>query len=96
MAGGGAGPAGPHPQPTAPQPLPHPPPPAEGKPCLLAEEDKAAVREAMLEGIARSPHAVRVQLGECVRSLVYCDYPEHWPQLLGQVQAYLASQVGAA
>ncbi|PSC72993.1 importin beta-like SAD2 [Micractinium conductrix] len=64
----------------------------EGKPCLLAEEDKAAVREAMLEGIARSPHAVRVQLGECVRSLVYCDYPEHWPQLLGQVQAYLASQ----
>ncbi len=53
------------------------------------------MREALLEGITRAPPAVRVQLGECVRSLVYSDYPEQWPALLPQVHAYLTSQVRA-
>lgn len=67
-------------------------PSEEGKASPLAEEDKAAVREALLEGITRAPPAVRVQLGECVRSLVYSDYPQQWPALLPQVHAYLTSQ----
>lgn len=66
---------------------------AEGKVSPLAEEDKAAVREVMVDGVTRAPHAVRVQLGECVRSLVYSDYPQHWPGLLPQVVTYLTSQV---
>lgn len=49
----------------------------------------------MLEGLTRAPHAVHVQLSECVRSLVYSDYPEQWPQLLPQVVAGLSSQVRA-
>ncbi|KAL4855989.1 Importin beta-like SAD2 [Chlorella vulgaris] len=61
----------------------------EGKVSPLAEEDKAAVRGVMVEGVTRSPHAVRVQLAECVRKLVYSDYPQHWPELLPQVQQYL-------
>jgi hypothetical protein len=65
---------------------------AEGKVSPLAEEDKAAVRSVMVEGVTRSPHAVRVQLAECVRKLVYSDYPQHWPELLPQVQQYLVSQ----
>lgn len=64
----------------------------EGKASPLAEEDKAAVRGVMVEGVTRAPHAVRVQLAECVRSLVYSDYPQHWPDLLPQVQQYLTSQ----
>lgn len=39
------------------------------------------------------PPSSRLQLGECVRSLVYTDYPEQWPGLLPQVVAYLTSQV---
>lgn len=35
---------------------------AEGKQSPLADEDKAAVREVMLEGVTRAPHAVRVQV----------------------------------
>ena len=71
---------------------------AEGRAAAaspLAESDKATVRAAMLEGVTRAPHAVRVQLGECCRSLVYSDYPQHWPQLLEQVQQYLVSQASA-
>lgn len=49
-----------------------------------------------MEGVTRAPHAVRVQLAECVRSLVYSDYPQHWPDLLPQVQQYLTSQASEA
>ena len=119
---------------------------AEGQASPLAEGDKAAARELVLEGLTRAPHAVHVQVGagrcvthvgsavlvprgqgvqlsgsaggqplnpppqhrpqpplpraaqlcECVRSLVYSDYPEQWPQLLPQVVAGLSSQVRAA
>ena len=81
-------------------PTPHPalaapiPRCAEGQVSPLAAEDKEAVRGLMLEGVTRAPHAVRVQLGECIRSLVYVDYPEQWPGLLAQVHQYLVSQVG--
>ena len=42
---------------------------AEGKQSPLADEDKAAVREVMLEGVMRAPHAVRVQVSDIGASL---------------------------
>lgn len=60
----------------------------------LAEADKAAVRENLLEGIVRAPHAVQVQLAECAKYVVYADYPERWPSLLPAIGAHLATQVG--
>ncbi len=62
------------------------------KPSPLAEEDKVVVREMIVEGIVRAPHSVKVQLSECVRSMIYCDYPDKWPQLLQQVYVLLTSQ----
>eukprot|EP00887_Chlorella_sp_A99_P003658 scaffold7.g3658.t1 len=64
----------------------------EGAASPIPEGDKAAVREALVEGVVRAPAPVRAQLGECVRSVVYCDYPERWPGLLAQVQVNLGSQ----
>ena len=69
---------------------------ADKKPSPLAEEDKAAVREMIVEGVVRAPHSVKVQLGECVRSMIYCDYPDRWPALLQQIYTLLTSQVGEA
>jgi hypothetical protein len=43
---------------------------AEGKVSPIPEEDKAAVREALVEGVVRAPAhhpPIRSQLGECVR-----------------------------
>ena len=51
------------------------PPAAEGKQSPLADEDKAAVREVMLEGVTRAPHAVRVQVSwELPAWFVNCVY----------------------
>jgi hypothetical protein len=43
--------------------------------------------------LAAQPRLGRGRFGGC--SIVYCDYPERWPQLLQQIQANLGSQVGA-
>ena len=73
-----------------------PPQKTDAKASPVPEGDKGAVREGLIEGVIRAPGPVRSQLGECVRAVVYADYPERWPQLLQQVQANLGSQVGAA
>lgn len=52
------------------------------------------MRENLLEGIVRAPPAVRKQLGECAKYVVYCDYPGQWPSLLPSIVAHLSTQVG--
>lgn len=41
----------------------------------------------------RAPPPVRVQLGECVRSITYIDFPDKWPGLLPLLVQNLATQV---
>lgn len=66
--------------------------PLDGKPSPIAEEDKAPARALVLDALVRAPPPVRAQLGECVRAMVYADYPERWPGLGEQVYAHLVSQ----
>lgn len=54
------------------------------------------MREMIVEGVVRAPHAVRVQLGECVRAMIYCDYPDNWPALLQQIHLLLTSQASGS
>jgi hypothetical protein len=62
----------------------------------VPEQDKAAVRENIIESMARAPPIVRNQLGECLRSLVHADFPERWPGLLPTLLHNLASQARRA
>ncbi|EIE23737.1 ARM repeat-containing protein [Coccomyxa subellipsoidea C-169] len=63
-----------------------------GSPSPIPEEDKAAVRDNLLEGIVRAPQVVRTQLGECLKAIVHVDFPESWPGLLPIVLQNLGSQ----
>ena len=36
----------------------------------------------------------RVQLGECIKTIINADYPEHWPALLIWVKRNLQDQQG--
>ena len=65
---------------------------AGGSGSAIPEADKAAVRDNLLEGIVRAPPLVRAQLGECLKSIVYSDFPERWPGILQAVQQQLATQ----
>eukprot|EP00873_Tetraselmis_striata_P029005 jgi/Tetstr1/449269/TSEL_036472.t1 len=61
-------------------------------PARIGEEDKAVVRSNLLEAIVRAPSKIKSQLGECLKSIVYTDYPEKWPDLLQSVVQNLTSQ----
>ena len=65
---------------------------AGGSCSAIPEADKAAVRDNLLEGIVRAPPLVHAQLGECLKSIVYADFPERWPGILQAVQQQLATQ----
>jgi len=56
------------------------------------DEDKAIVRSHLLEAIIRAPSRIKVQLAECLKSIVYSDYPEKWPDLLPAVMQNLQTQ----
>jgi len=68
-------------------------PPASTPP--LAEADRVAVRENLLEALMAAPHAVQVQLGDAFKAIAYCDFPERWPSLLPGIQSALAGAAAA-
>jgi hypothetical protein len=76
-----------------PPPTTHHPPPTTHAAAPLPDDDKAQVRALVLEALVVTPPAVRSQFDEIARTLVHCDYPEHWPHLLEQVQHGLRAQV---
>ena len=41
----------------------------------------------------RSPSIIQSQLLECLKAILYCDYPEQWPSLLPAIAQHLASPV---
>ncbi|XP_074271177.1 importin beta-like SAD2 isoform X2 [Silene latifolia] len=58
----------------------------------ISQEDKSMVRENILVFIAQLPTLLRVQLGECLKTIIHADYPEQWPGLLHWVKHNLQDQ----
>lgn len=67
-------------------------PEKDGSYTPLAAEDKAVVRDNMLEALLRAPPLVQSQMAEVFKSMVYCDYPDNWPGLLEAVYGHLTSR----
>eukprot|EP00963_Diacronema_lutheri_P005023 scaffold370_cov349-Pavlova_lutheri.AAC.8 len=58
---------------------------------LVPKEEKAAIRSHLLDALAHAPPLIRTQLAECVKSIVYADYPAEWPDILQTIVGYLGS-----
>ncbi|KAG0567157.1 hypothetical protein KC19_7G115500 [Ceratodon purpureus] len=58
----------------------------------ISDTDKATVRENLMEAIVQAPSIIRVQLGECLKTVIHADYPEQWPALLPAIFNNLKSQ----
>ncbi|KAH9304497.1 hypothetical protein KI387_008901, partial [Taxus chinensis] len=63
-----------------------------GEQQKISPADKAAVRENLLQFIARVPPLLRVQFAECLKTIINADYPEQWPSLLTWVKHNLQDQ----
>lgn len=64
--------------------------PGEQSKILLSDKD--VVRQNILNFIAQVPQLLRVQLGECLKTIIHADYPEQWPALLHWVKLNLQDQ----
>ncbi|KAK8364937.1 hypothetical protein V6Z11_A02G017800 [Gossypium hirsutum] len=62
------------------------------EPQKILQSDKVMVRDHILVFIAQVPPLLRVQLGECLKTIIHADYPEQWPRLLDWVKHNLQGQ----
>ncbi|KAE8673868.1 Importin beta-like SAD2 [Hibiscus syriacus] len=58
----------------------------------ISLSDKDLIRDNILVYVAQVPPLLRVQLGECLKTIINADYPEHWPRLLEWVKHNLQDQ----
>ncbi|PWA50785.1 importin-beta domain, Armadillo-type fold protein [Artemisia annua] len=58
----------------------------------ILPSDKDLVRQNILVFVAQVPPLLRVQLGECLKTIIHADYPERWPSLLHWVTRNLQTQ----
>lgn len=63
----------------------------ESRHSPFIEEDKAIVRNLILEGILRTPPHVRVQLEEAVKCIIATDFPVKWSDLVASIRSSLSS-----
>jgi hypothetical protein len=59
---------------------------------FIPPNDKEVVKQNVLLALVHTPPLVRVQIAECIKSIIYCDYPEKWPGLLNEIFSLLSSQ----
>lgn len=64
---------------------------SESRPSQISDEDKAAVRPLVIEGVVRAPPNVRVQLEEALKAIIAVDFPERWPDLVPALAPSLGS-----
>ncbi|KAB2600365.1 importin-7-like protein [Pyrus ussuriensis x Pyrus communis] len=58
----------------------------------ISQSDKDVVRDHILVFVTQVPPLLRVQLGECLKTIIHADYPEQWPRLLDWVKHNLQDQ----
>ncbi|KAM7261408.1 hypothetical protein ACFE04_008775 [Oxalis oulophora] len=58
----------------------------------ISQGDKDMVRNHILGFVVQVPPLLRVQLGECLKTMIHADYPEQWPHLLDWVKHNLQDQ----
>eukprot|EP00216_Chloropicon_sp_CCMP2111_P001287 CAMPEP_0198243276 /NCGR_PEP_ID=MMETSP1446-20131203/26275_1 /TAXON_ID=1461542 ORGANISM="Unidentified sp, Strain CCMP2111" /NCGR_SAMPLE_ID=MMETSP1446 /ASSEMBLY_ACC=CAM_ASM_001112 /LENGTH=1052 /DNA_ID=CAMNT_0043927057 /DNA_START=26 /DNA_END=3184 /DNA_ORIENTATION=+ len=64
----------------------------EDDPGYIPAVDRDLIKQNLLQALIHAPPLVRVQLGECLKSIVYVDYPKQWPALLSEIHTCLVNQ----
>lgn len=55
----------------------------------IHEQDRAMIRDSIVEAIVHAPDLVRVQLCVCVNHIIKCDFPGRWPQVVDKISIFL-------
>lgn len=61
-----------------------------GQPILFSihEQDRAMIRDSIVEAIVLAPDLVRIQLATCVNHIIKHDFPGRWTQIVDKISIY--------
>lgn len=57
----------------------------------IHEQDRAMIRDSIVEAIIHSPDIIRTQLAVCINTIVKRDFPGRWTQVVDKISIYLQS-----
>nr|XP_034824409.1 importin-7-like [Maniola hyperantus] len=58
-------------------------------PFSIHEQDRAMVRDMIVDAIVQAPDIIRVQLCVCLKTMIKRDFPSRWPQIVDKIHIYL-------
>eukprot|EP00095_Tigriopus_kingsejongensis_P004972 maker-scaffold96_size378025-snap-gene-2.39 protein:Tk04972 transcript:maker-scaffold96_size378025-snap-gene-2.39-mRNA-1 annotation:"Importin-7" len=66
--------------------------PTEGvAPFAIHEQDRACIRQHLVQAMIGAPEALRIQLGVCVSTVIKSDFPGRWSEVVDQINLNIAS-----
>ncbi|KAK7864998.1 hypothetical protein R5R35_000025 [Gryllus longicercus] len=63
--------------------------PGQPLPFSIHEQDRAMIRDAIVDAVVLAPDLIRVQLAVCVSNIVKHDFPARWTQIVDKISIYL-------
>lgn len=60
-------------------------------PFALHEQDRALIRDSIVDAIVHAPELIRTQLCTCILTIVKHDFPGRWTQIVDKVSVYLSN-----
>ncbi|OXU20007.1 hypothetical protein TSAR_005120 [Trichomalopsis sarcophagae] len=58
-------------------------------PFSIHEQDRAMIRDAIVDATVHAPELIRLQLGVCITNIVRHDFPGRWTQIVDKITIYL-------
>ena len=68
------------------QPLALPPLLKPNMTFSIHEQDKAFVRENIIQAAVMAPEVIRIQLAVCISMIIKHDFPHQWPELVQKIR----------
>ncbi|CAD6891703.1 unnamed protein product [Tilletia laevis] len=70
----------------------NPPASAGPIPGAIPDSDRQTIRSGILPALMHAPPVIRSQISPALRSIIVCDYPAQWPDLLQTVMQMLSTE----
>lgn len=58
-------------------------------PFSIHEQDRAMIRDSIVDAIVLAPEPIRVQLCVCINNIIKHDFPGRWTQVVDKISIYL-------
>lgn len=58
-------------------------------PFSIHEQDRAMIRDSIVDAVVQAPDIIRVQLCVCLKTIIKHDFPTRWTQIVDKIHIYL-------